>query len=56
MRSWRYSMLVDNGAVAKIFQETGKNNSSDDDDPFEVSDAQTMLDYIKVWNQHNAKD
>ena len=56
MRSWRYSMLVDNGAVAKIFQETGKNNASDDDDPFEVSDAQTMLNYIKVWNQHNAKD
>ena len=26
MRSWRYSMLVDNGEVIKIFEEHGKNN------------------------------
>ena len=47
MRSWRYSMLVDNGEIVKQFVEEGLNNSSDDDDPFTVSDAQTMLDYIK---------
>ena len=46
-RSWRYSMLVDNGEIVKQFVEEGLNNSSDDDDPFTVSDAQTMLDYIK---------
>jgi peroxiredoxin len=47
MRSWRYSMLVDNGEVVKQFIEPGKNNNSDDDDPFTVSDADTMLKYIK---------
>ena len=47
IRSWRYSMLVDNGEVVKQFIEPGKNNNSDDDDPFTVSDADTMLKYIK---------
>ena len=47
MRSWRYSMLVDNGEVVKIFEEPGKNNASDDNDPFEVSDVDTMIKYLK---------
>jgi len=47
MRSWRYSMLVDNGEVVKIFEEPGKNNASDDDDPFTVSDANTMIKYLE---------
>jgi len=40
-RSWRYSMLVKNGVVEKMFIEPEKEG-----DPFEVSDADTMLDYI----------
>ena len=47
MRSWRYSMMVDNGEVVKIFEEPGKNNASDDNDPFEVSDADTMINFLK---------
>ena len=47
MRSWRYSMYVDNGNIVKQFVEKGQNNSSDDDDPFEVSDADTMLNFLK---------
>ena len=47
MRSWRYSMLVDNGEIIKQFVEEGQNSSSDDDDPFKISDAQTMLDFVK---------
>ena len=47
MRSWRYSMLVDNGEVIKIFEEPGKNNASDDADPLEVSDVNTMIKYLK---------
>ena len=47
MRSWRYSMLVDNKEIVKQFVEKGQNNASDDDDPFEVSDAKTMLDFLK---------
>jgi len=40
-RSWRYSMLVKNGVVEKMFVEPNVPG-----DPFEVSDADTMLDYI----------
>ena len=40
-RSWRYSMLVENGTVKKAFIEPEK-----DGDPFEVSDADTMLKYL----------
>ena len=38
---------VENGEVLKVFEEPGKNNASDDDDPFTVSDADTMIKYLK---------
>ena len=47
MRSWRYSAFIDNGKVAKMFVEDGKNDESKDDDPFKVSDVNTMLKYLK---------
>jgi len=40
-RSWRYSMLVKDGVVQKMFIEPEKAG-----DPFEVSDADTMLAHI----------
>lgn len=40
-RSWRYSMLVKDGIIDKIFIEPQREG-----DPFEVSDADTMLSYI----------
>lgn len=40
-RSWRYSMLVDNGKVIKHFIEPDLEG-----DPFVVSDADTMLNFI----------
>jgi glutaredoxin-like protein len=40
-RSWRYSMLVRDGKVEKMFVEPDKPG-----DPFEVSDADTMLKYL----------
>ncbi len=40
-RSWRYSMLVNDGVIEKMFIEPDKPG-----DPFEVSDADTMLKYI----------
>ena len=40
-RSWRYSMLARDGVVEKMFVEPRKPG-----DPFEVSDADTMLAYV----------
>jgi len=40
-RSWRYSMLVRDGVIEKMFIEPDLPG-----DPFEVSDADTMLSYI----------
>src|SRR6056297_3487821 len=40
-RSWRYSMLVPDGKLEKLFVEPEKPG-----DPYEVSDADTMLEYI----------
>ncbi|HIP81725.1 MAG TPA: glutathione peroxidase [Leucothrix mucor] len=40
-RSWRYSMLVKDGVVDKMFIEADVEG-----DPFDVSDADTMLNYI----------
>ena len=47
MRSWRYSALIDNMEVKLFNEEPGYNNASADDDPFEVSDADTMMQQIK---------
>lgn len=40
-RSWRYSMLVKDGVIDKMFIEPQVEG-----DPYEVSDADTMLEYI----------
>lgn len=40
-RSWRYSMLVEDGVVTKMFAEPEVEG-----DPFQVSDADTMLKYL----------
>ncbi len=40
-RSWRYSMLVKDGVIQKMFIEPEKPG-----DPFEVSDADTMLAHV----------
>ena len=40
-RSWRYSMLVDDGVVKKMFIEPEVEG-----DPFDVSDADTMLKFL----------
>ena len=47
MRSWRYSAFIDNRRIKKINEEPGMNNFSSDDDPYEVSDPETMLRYIE---------
>ena len=42
-RSWRYSMLVKDGLIEKMFIEPEEPG-----DPFKVSDAETMLHYINA--------
>ena len=46
MRSWRYSMYVDNKEIKKVFKEPNFGDNCPID-PFEVSDADTMLEYLK---------
>jgi thioredoxin-dependent peroxiredoxin len=46
MRSWRYSMVVNDGNVEKVFAEEGYSDNCETD-PFEVSDVNTMLAYLK---------
>jgi len=46
MRSWRYSMLVNDGQIEKLFVERDYGDNCPID-PFEVSDADTMLAYLK---------
>lgn len=40
-RSWRYSMLVKDGVIEKMFIEPQESG-----DPFKVSDADTMIKYL----------
>jgi thioredoxin-dependent peroxiredoxin len=46
MRSWRYSMVVNDGKIEKVFVEPDFGDNCPTD-PFEVSDADTMLAYLK---------
>jgi peroxiredoxin len=45
-RSWRYSVLIEDNKVVKLFSEPGKMDNCPDD-PFTVSDADTMLNFLK---------
>jgi thioredoxin-dependent peroxiredoxin len=46
-RSWRYSMFVDNGEIKQVFAEPGFGDNAEAD-PFEVSDVNTMMEYLKT--------
>lgn len=45
-RSWRYSMVVNDGVVEQAFIEPGYVDNCPTD-PFEVSDVETMLAYLQ---------
>ena len=45
-RSWRYSAVINDGKVEKLFVEGGAIVQNGEDDPFEVTDADTMLGYL----------
>ena len=46
MRSWRYSMYVEDGKIEKMFIEDEYSDNCPTD-PFAVSDADTMLKYLQ---------
>jgi peroxiredoxin len=46
LRSWRYSMYVEDGEIKQPFIEPGFMDNAPDD-PFEVSDVDTMIEYLQ---------
>ncbi|RYH23923.1 hypothetical protein EON65_17350 [archaeon] len=46
-RSWRYSAVINNMKIEKLFIEGNKVTQNCREDPFEVSDVNTMLKYLK---------
>ena len=46
MRSWRYAMVVNDGKIEQLFVEPDFSDNCPTD-PFEVSDADTVLAWIK---------
>lgn len=46
MRSWRYSMIVNDGVVEMLWEEPGIADNMQGD-PFEVSDVYHMLEYLQ---------
>lgn len=49
MRSWRYSLLAKDAEIEQMFVEPGLADNYEAD-PFEVSDADTMLAYLRGSN------
>lgn len=47
VRSWRYSMYVEDGEIKKMFIEPGFRDNCPLD-PYKVSDPMTMLEYLKI--------
>jgi peroxiredoxin len=45
-RSWRYSVVLQDGVITKLFEEEGKANNFEGD-PFKVSGADNMLSFLK---------
>jgi peroxiredoxin len=54
LRSWRYSMVVNDGMIEKMFIEPGFDDNSESD-PFEVSDADTLLAWLLSKDGPNTK-
>jgi peroxiredoxin len=49
MRSWRYAMLVNNGAIEALWPEEGYRDNADTD-PYGESSPQTILERVKAFN------
>ena len=47
-RSWRYSMVVNDGVVEEWFEEPGINDTGSDEDPYVVTDPDTLIRALKA--------
>jgi len=47
-RSWRYAMVVNDGEIEQLFEEPGKVGNCPVD-PYEVSDPDTVISYLKTY-------
>jgi len=52
-RSWRYAMVVNDGEIEQLFEEPGKVGNCPVD-PYEVSDPDTVLNYLKSYAPKDA--
>ena len=52
-RSWRYAMVVNDGEIEQLFEEPGKVGNCPVD-PYEVSDPDTVLNYLKSYARKDA--
>ncbi|WJZ47852.1 peroxiredoxin [Synechococcus phage DSL-LC03] len=52
-RSWRYAMVVNDGEIEQMFEEPGKVGNCPVD-PYEVSDPDTVLQYLKTYARKDA--
>jgi thioredoxin-dependent peroxiredoxin len=48
MRSWRYATVIDDGHVVAWFQEPGINDNGSDQDPYEQSTPENIIDWLKA--------
>jgi peroxiredoxin len=55
-RSWRYSAVLDNMKIEKMFIEGGQVSQDSEEDPLEVSDHNTMLLYLMEKNKKDLKE
>jgi len=47
MRSWRYAVIANNMNIEHIFEEPGKNDIGDDDDPYVETSPENILNKLK---------
>ena len=47
LRSWRYSMIIDNEIITYLAEEPGINNFSNDSDPYIESTPEKIISYLE---------
>ena len=51
LRSWRYSMIIDNEIITYLAEEPGINNFSNDEDPYVESTPEKLIAYLELQKQ-----